>query len=86
MYYYLSDYEKAAIDEKIVTAGFFCIRDTAEQNKEMKSSSLDLPLMIVRDDTTGFYFDSFTDRPFIFLPSQMDSVMHAGSAVDKTYV
>ena len=82
LYYYISDYEKAAIDEEIGKNGFFRLGRAPSQNTQ---TSTGLPFMVIRDDATGFYFDSFTDHPFIFLPSQSNLVAQVGSSVDDAY-
>ena len=87
-YWYVSDFEKNFIDDKIDTFGAFCVprakRDKDDSSSLAESHEQDLPFAICRD-ANGLYFDQFTDHPFIFLPSQATRMFEVGVSVDKSY-
>ena len=87
-YWYISDFEKKFIDERIAIYGAFCVTRAKQEKNEPSSAAekhqLDLPFAICRD-ANGLYFDQFSDHPFIFLPSQANRMLEVGASVDKAY-
>lgn len=82
-YWYISDFEKKFIDERIEIYGALCVT-RAKQERNQSENQPGLPFAICRD-ANGLYFDQFTDHPFIFLPSQANRMLEVGASVDKAY-